>query len=105
MVESQVPGNPTTTAHYYDGKFHMLPQNFEFPKVGAFGAWQLWWFGNGARGYPPLRRIGTHDLPRQSMRETFSNWANLMQRISDAALEMGCQVKVEMTEQEAKKCF
>ncbi|GMF44141.1 unnamed protein product [Phytophthora fragariaefolia] len=51
MVESQGPGEPTTTTHYYDGKFHMLPKNFEFPKVGAFGAWQLWWFGSGARGF------------------------------------------------------
>ncbi|KAJ8556784.1 hypothetical protein ON010_g9179 [Phytophthora cinnamomi] len=67
------PESRSSTAHYYNGKFHMFPETFEFPKVGAYGAWQLWWFGDKTNGYPPLKRVGTHDLPREQMRKTFSD--------------------------------
>jgi hypothetical protein len=30
------------TVHYYNGKFHLLPQSFSFPRVTAFEAWKLW---------------------------------------------------------------
>ncbi|ETO74209.1 hypothetical protein F444_09989 [Phytophthora nicotianae P1976] len=38
---SSAEQHTTGTAHYYDGKFHMLPKSFEFPKTEAFGAWVL----------------------------------------------------------------
>lgn len=92
-------------AHYYDGKFHMLPKTFEFPKTGALGAWKLWWFGDNARCYPPLKRMGAHDLPLESMRKVLSDWSSLVRRIVDTAAKAGCEVTSKMTEEQADKIF
>eukprot|EP00644_Phytophthora_capsici_P000442 jgi/Phyca11/100403/e_gw1.4.279.1 len=102
---SSAEQHTTGTAHYYDGKFHMLPKSFEFPKTEAFGAWMLWWFGDKARGYPPLRRISAHDLPTPFMRKTFSDWSSLLKRISDVATEHGCRITTNMSEEQAEKVF
>ncbi|KAG2768786.1 hypothetical protein JG687_00015097 [Phytophthora cactorum] len=63
LAHTEYPTATTTVSsmngenvYYYEGKFHLLPQTFEFPRTGPFGAWMLWWFGDKSRGYPPLKR-------------------------------------------------
>jgi hypothetical protein len=36
-----------------------------------------------SKGYPPLKRNGSHDLPDDSMRKTLSDWTSLVRRITD----------------------
>ncbi|KAG6971862.1 hypothetical protein JG687_00001808 [Phytophthora cactorum] len=63
------------TAYYYNVKFHLLPESFEFPHAGPFASWMLWWFGDKARNYPPLRKIRPHDLPKSNKGKRYSDWA------------------------------
>lgn len=91
--------------HFYGGKFHMLPQSFEFPQIGAFGAWKMWWFGDKAQGYPPLKRIRSLDLPNDGLKKKFSDWSVLMQHITSAIETAGVDIPVEMTEEKAAELF
>ncbi|KAG6957826.1 hypothetical protein JG687_00009736 [Phytophthora cactorum] len=74
--------NDGDTAYYYNGKFHLLPESFEVLHTGPFAAWMLWWFGDKARNYPPLRKIRPHDLPKSNMGKRYSDWARLISHIS-----------------------
>ncbi|KAG2886857.1 hypothetical protein PC116_g21315 [Phytophthora cactorum] len=87
--------------YYFAGKFHLLPETFEFPRAGTFGAWQLWWFGNNARGWPPLKNIHPHDLPKRSMRKTFSDWVMMIKHLTDAATVAGRTIPTQPSEQHA----
>jgi hypothetical protein len=77
-------GAPTYQLHLWDGKLHALPQDFDFPSVDTLSAWKLWWFGNPALGYPPFRRISSHDLSTKKKRNTLSEWKAMMRVIVDS---------------------
>jgi hypothetical protein len=89
--------------HYYDGKFHLLPKTFEFPQVGVFGAWR--WFGDKAKGYPPLKRIRSHNLPHGGLSKTFSDWAMMMRHITRAITSAGIEIPNEITDTDAVELF
>nr|CAI72258.1 hypothetical protein PI35.0090 [Phytophthora infestans]CAI72349.1 hypothetical protein PI49.0570 [Phytophthora infestans] len=86
------------TAYFYNGKFHLLPESFEFPRGGPYAAWMLWWFGDKARNYPPLRKIRPHDLPKSSMCKRFSDWTRLIRHICTAITTAGKSIPNDMTE-------
>jgi len=92
-------------AYYYAGKFHLLPETFEFPHTGPSGAWQLWWFGNKAKGSPPLKTIHPHDLPKRSMHKPFSDWVMMIKHLTDAITSAGRTIPVPITEQNAAELF
>ena len=83
----------------------MLPESFEFPQIGALGAWKLWWFGDKAQGYPPLKRIRSHDLPHDGLKKKFSDWSVLMQHITSAVNTAGVKIPTDMTEEKAAELF
>ncbi|KAG4051541.1 hypothetical protein PC123_g13252 [Phytophthora cactorum] len=91
--------------YYYAGKFHLLPETFEFPRAGSFGAWQLWWFGNKARGWPPLKNIHPHELPKRSIRKTFSDWVMMIKHLTDAATAAGRTIPTQPSEKQAAEIF
>ncbi|KAK1941569.1 hypothetical protein P3T76_007435 [Phytophthora citrophthora] len=41
--------NALRSYYAWGGKFHLLPQDFDFPSVDPLGAWVMWWFGNKCR--------------------------------------------------------
>jgi len=96
----------STRVHYWDSKFHFLPANFEFPSTDPLTAWKLWWFGNVALGYPPLRRVTSRDLSTRQKANTLSEWSMLMKRIvAEAEAMTGAAVPSVPTEEEAEKLF
>ena len=48
--------------HYFDGKYHRVPKDWRFPRVGVFNAWRQWWIGDTVRNVPPIRSIKPLDL-------------------------------------------
>jgi len=95
----------TSRVHFYNGKFHLLPQTFEFPRTGPFGAWMLWWFGDKHRGYPPLKKVRSHDLPNHTMHKIYSDWSVVIRHISSAIELAGLAIPANMTEQQARNMF
>ncbi|KAE9197595.1 hypothetical protein PF004_g19786 [Phytophthora fragariae] len=67
-----------------DGKFHRLPESFEFPDVDALGVWHLWWFGNPAMGYLPFKGLQPSDFSTTIKRKRYSEWTVLVKHLSDA---------------------
>jgi hypothetical protein len=90
--------------HCYDGRLHLVPKSFKFPEVGVFGAWKLWWFGDESKGYPPLRRIRSHDLPN-NLQKTFSDWSVMMKHIITTITSSGVTIPDEVTEEHAVELF
>ncbi|KAG6975819.1 hypothetical protein JG688_00001978 [Phytophthora aleatoria] len=112
LAHTEYPTATTTVSsvngenvYYYEGKFHLLPQTFEFPRTGPFGAWMLWWFGDKSRGYPPLKKIRTIDLPTSCMSKRYSDWAMMIQHLCELITESGEHIPSDMTEQDAIRLF
>ncbi|POM70035.1 Hypothetical protein PHPALM_13606, partial [Phytophthora palmivora] len=80
-------------------------KSFEFPRTGPFGAWVIWWFGDKARGYPPLRKIQPHDLPKASMGKRFSDWSRIIHHLCNAIESAGEEIADNMTERKATELF
>lgn len=64
--------------HYWNNKFHVLPQGFTLPHVDPLSAWLVWWFGD--RDYPPYRSFGRYDMSA-SVKARYSEWSSLMNHI------------------------
>lgn len=76
-----LPTNTRRDLHFWGGKFHILPKDFSFPSIDPLGAWQLWWFGNSKRNYPPYKGIQTDDLDSSQKKATYSEWSIMMRHI------------------------
>ena len=48
--------------HYYNGKYHRVPQNWRFPRCGLQDLWRQWWIGDNIKNVPPLRLLQTIDI-------------------------------------------
>ncbi|POM62610.1 LOW QUALITY PROTEIN: hypothetical protein PHPALM_28209 [Phytophthora palmivora] len=106
IVPSQTAiSEDSETVHFYKGKFHLLPESFEFPRTGPFGAWVIWWFGDKACGYPPLRKIRPHDLPKASMGKQFSDWSRIIHHLRNAIESTGEEIADNMTDRKATELF
>jgi hypothetical protein len=62
----------------WDGGLHLLPSNYEFPKVGLRTIFQHWFIGSNSE--PPLRRIKPIDLPK-NQRKRLSDLKWIMQKM------------------------
>jgi hypothetical protein len=82
----QVDVRPPPARQYYTwgGKFHLLPEGFEFPSIDPLAAWMLWWFGDTRRGYPPYNGISSEDLNTPKKKATLSEWSMMMRHIINA---------------------
>jgi hypothetical protein len=79
-LRSSVPTNvpepaQQSTCHYHlwGGKFHVLPQDFQFPSIDPLGAWLLWWFGNQQLKYPPTAEFRLTILIRHKRKQHCPN--------------------------------
>lgn len=106
VQQRDVESSSVYNVHFWGGKYHMLPQDFEFPSIDALGAWKLWWFGNGALGYPPFKSITTNDLSDLKKKKTYSEWSMLMKHITEAAeARTGTRIAKDINESEATRLF
>jgi hypothetical protein len=48
--------------HMYGGRFHRVPSDWRFPRVGVLDLWKQWWIGDSVRGVPPLKLLQVKDL-------------------------------------------
>ncbi|RHY84001.1 hypothetical protein DYB26_009559 [Aphanomyces astaci] len=56
---------PLRPVHYWGGRWHMLPEDFELPSVDVATAWHYWWCGSSAREIPPLHKLSTRDMAKK----------------------------------------
>ena len=101
MHESTVPNRTDTSInaesnqlntfayHHYNGMLHRVPRGFEFPKVDALVAFQLWCCGDPSSSIPPFRILRPHDMPSTSTRKRLSDFRFLNKRIEDACKSKG----------------
>lgn len=69
--------------HFYDGKFHRLSKDFKLPKCDVKTGWHLWNEGNKASGVLPLRLVEKGDLATRALRQSYSDWKQVMTYISE----------------------
>jgi len=67
--------------HMYDGHFHRVPQNFDFPAVGTLLMWQHYVCGDPGGTYPPLRDLKAKELPSRNLKKRLSDLNFLMKPI------------------------
>ena len=48
--------------HCYNGRFHKIPRDWRFPRVGVMDVWRQWWIGDTVRSIPPLKKLFAADL-------------------------------------------
>jgi hypothetical protein len=48
--------------HYYNGLYHLVPEDWRIPRCGVKDLWIQWWIGDMVRNIPPLRRIKNIDV-------------------------------------------
>jgi hypothetical protein len=92
--------------HLWGGKFHILPEDFEFPSTDTLTAWKLWLFGNKTAGHPPYKNISSHDLSTRLKQQTYSNWSTMMKYITlHAEAQTGKKIPSDLTEVDAADLY
>ncbi|KAF1785226.1 hypothetical protein GQ600_11666 [Phytophthora cactorum] len=87
--------------HFWGGKFHFLPANFEFPSADPLTAWMLC-----TLGYPPLHRVTSRDPSSRHKASTLSEWATFVRHVTtEIESETGSTMPKIRTEAEAEKLF
>lgn len=97
--------------HSYGGKFHKVPEDWRFPRVGVLDAWRQWWIGDTVRSIPPLNtlkgcdvshldalplgeeelqgRSGSHSGKRRPASKVLSDLSFLMKHITEKVVAAG----------------
>ena len=65
------------TAYYWEGRYHLVPSDFEFPSVTLRIFMQYWLIGDRRLHYPPFKTLSPVDLP-----------AKVRKRLTDAKFAM-----------------
>jgi len=55
--------------YLWGGTFHRVPEDFDFPRVTVWLAFQLWWLGDPGKKYPPLNVLQPSDMGSEAVRE------------------------------------
>lgn len=58
-----------------------VPTNFKLAKMSPQQAWQQYWLGNHAKGYPPLRLWKSRDMGTKTARNRFGEFLSLMKKM------------------------
>ena len=77
QASEQAEPGPSQRLYHWGGKFHLLPENYEIPKVVCRLIWTHWWLGNPEHQTPPLRSVDSRDISK-SQRKRFSDLVYLM---------------------------
>ncbi len=60
-------GTRDPNIYYWGGRFHMIPQDFNFPTCAAQNMWTQWHLGIASQNISPLKKIYSHyitDVPK-----------------------------------------
>ena len=70
VIESQTSNldNSSRQLYMWSGSFHLLPEDYELPKVGLLIMWQQWWLGKPESRIPPLRNVTARDFKKDKKR-------------------------------------
>jgi len=66
----------------WNGRFHPVPQDFNFPSDNLSNIWNLWWDGRPAERIAPYRKLQPYDLEKKSMRTRFIKARKVMEFIT-----------------------
>jgi hypothetical protein len=80
---------PVVPVFPYNEALHRVPHEFPLPKGTIANAWELWWFGNPAKRYPPFRNLAPADMPDKNKRKRLSDFRFLMTRIESELIRSG----------------
>lgn len=67
----------------WEGQFHQVPKDFEFPTGVLRTAWQWWMCGNRAKEYPPLNAIKGRDMDTINKRKRLSDMRFVMAELEN----------------------
>ena len=81
--------SPQFEVHTWAGGLHLLPEQFELPKVRVKDMWHLWLFGENTKVLPPFKRLQPADFSTKNKRKRLSDLRYLMKRIEARADELG----------------
>ena len=95
---------PRQNLHYWLGRHRRVPQSFKIPDCPPLQLWQHWLCGNRELGYPPFRRLETHDLDR-NMQKRKCEARKLMKRLEVRAEQFGIEITRRPTLAEANAIF
>jgi len=66
----------------WNGRFHPVPQDFNFPSDNLTNIWNLWWDGRPIERIAPYRKLQPYDLDKKSMRTRFIKARQVMEFIT-----------------------
>ena len=80
-LQDHAQSNFAFPVHHWGGLLHKIPENFEFPSVNIYTAWQLWWRGNLAKSTIPYKNIKSVDLATRKQRNVLYDWTYIMTKM------------------------
>lgn len=93
--------NLTSTALPFmngDGRYSIVPSNFQFPDCGVLQAWQQWCRGDNLKKYPPFKFLKPCDMPTTNLRKRLCDFRFLFLYIENIAKEKGIAVETPTLE-------
>ncbi len=106
---------PQRELYSWGGKLHMVPEDFDLPKVPVSQAFILWTCGNLEKKYPAFRLLSPQDMPTPNLRKRFSDLKNFMEVLEKRAksandpcwprMQRGLAWKDSLTLVEARAAF
>uniref|UniRef100_A0A7S0HUI6 Uncharacterized protein n=1 Tax=Hanusia phi TaxID=3032 RepID=A0A7S0HUI6_9CRYP len=91
-------GNHVPTYHW-KGAYHALPEGFQWKRIGAHQAFELWMHGSAEHGYPPFKEVTRSDFSSGGAKKRLSDLKYLMKRIQEHAESKGIWVEDPSYEQ------
>jgi hypothetical protein len=64
--------------YMWQGRFHILPEDFEFPDVNIIQGRKLWIYGNEVKHWPPFRKVTRSDLSSTKSKKLLEDWRTVM---------------------------
>ncbi len=74
-------------AFMWDGSFHLVPQDFQFPSGDVQTAWQYWCCGDPSRYYAPYRLLKPTDMSTPNLRKRLSDYRFPMGKLEEKLVE------------------
>lgn len=102
-TEGATPCSDKYLIHFYEGKFHRLPQSYRLPKCSfrhVFVHWML-----GSDGVPPLRALHNRDLPTVEDRKRLSDLRSLMSKLESSIRSSDSWIENPKTSADVNQMF
>ena len=62
LLTKDINTNHGNATYYWDGRFHLVPRDFDFPKAPLRVLFQYWILGDRRQGLPPFKSLQANDL-------------------------------------------